>query len=264
MRFGAGLTNGSARPVLPAAPPPPPSDYLQRLRSLNTSVSEWISQHVRENPYVDLTPIFRDYEAHLSGIDARRSVSTSPSAGASESTTAADDKSVSSASEGVSCPTPPAPPLTYTCLLFPPPEEVPQQPTPATAVKEEEEKEEGEREAVREEQNGEERDGVLLSLRCKLFYKKDESYVELGVGALAVEGGGGGARRLLIRNDTAMRSVLLNIRVTPDTPLSLRKNNVVLVSPPNPPLSSSPAPVTYLLRVKTTTEAERLLATLKP
>ena len=27
--------------------------------------------HVKENPYVDLTPIFRDYEKHLQELDRR-------------------------------------------------------------------------------------------------------------------------------------------------------------------------------------------------
>ena len=33
--------------------------FLSELRNLNTSVNDWIAKHVRENPYVDLTPIFR-------------------------------------------------------------------------------------------------------------------------------------------------------------------------------------------------------------
>ena len=47
------------------------STYLQQLRSLNVSVSEWIGQHVTDNPYVDLTPIFKDYESHLRSIDEK-------------------------------------------------------------------------------------------------------------------------------------------------------------------------------------------------
>ena len=47
-------------------------DYLHQLECLNTSVAEWITQHVQRNPLVDLTPIFRDYEAHLSSLDQKR------------------------------------------------------------------------------------------------------------------------------------------------------------------------------------------------
>ena len=47
-------------------------DYLHQLECLNTSVAEWISQHVQRNPLVDLTPIFRDYEAHLKSLDQKK------------------------------------------------------------------------------------------------------------------------------------------------------------------------------------------------
>ena len=42
------------------------------MECLNTSVAEWITQHVQRNPLVDLTPIFRDYEAYLSSLDQKR------------------------------------------------------------------------------------------------------------------------------------------------------------------------------------------------
>lgn len=47
------------------------SEYLEQLKSLNRSVSQWISQHVQKNPHVDLTPIFKDYAQHLKNIDAK-------------------------------------------------------------------------------------------------------------------------------------------------------------------------------------------------
>ena len=47
-------------------------DYLHQLECLNTSVAEWISQHVQRNPLVDLTPIFRDYEAYLKSLDQKK------------------------------------------------------------------------------------------------------------------------------------------------------------------------------------------------
>ena len=49
----------------------PPTSYLDLLRALNVGVSKWISNHVEKNPYVDLTPIFRDYEKHLETIDLK-------------------------------------------------------------------------------------------------------------------------------------------------------------------------------------------------
>lgn len=47
------------------------SEYLNQLKALNVGVTEWISSHVKKNPHVDLTPIFRDYEKHLKTIDAK-------------------------------------------------------------------------------------------------------------------------------------------------------------------------------------------------
>ena len=47
-------------------------DYLHQLECLNTSVAEWITQHVQRNPLIDLTPIFRDYEAYLNTLDQKR------------------------------------------------------------------------------------------------------------------------------------------------------------------------------------------------
>lgn len=54
-------------------------DYLHQLECLNTSVAEWISQHVQRNPLVDLTPIFRDYEAYLKSLDQKRKKSNNDS-----------------------------------------------------------------------------------------------------------------------------------------------------------------------------------------
>ena len=55
----------------PTRSAPPNDEYLKQLCSLNTSVTQWISEHVDKNPYVDLTPIFKDYETHLSNIDKK-------------------------------------------------------------------------------------------------------------------------------------------------------------------------------------------------
>lgn len=68
----------------PPPPPPPNAEYLSQLRSLNISVSEWINKHVKENPYVDLTPIFKDYEDHLKSIDGRFPSQDPPSQTVSE------------------------------------------------------------------------------------------------------------------------------------------------------------------------------------
>ena len=45
--------------------------YLANLKSLNTSVLSWIEKHVRENPYVDLSPVFNDYGKHLKDLEQK-------------------------------------------------------------------------------------------------------------------------------------------------------------------------------------------------
>ena len=110
-------------------------------------------------------------------------------------------------------------------------------------------------------------DDSLLSVRAKLFYKKGDSFTELGVGQLRVQqvGSGSSGVRLLLRNDTKLGTILLNVRVTADIPVTVKGNNVFVVCVPNPPLSKEDpsSPVTYLLRVKTAQTASDLLKTLK-
>lgn len=43
--------------------------YLESIKALNMSVSSWIQKHLKDNPFVDLTPVFNDYRKHLANID---------------------------------------------------------------------------------------------------------------------------------------------------------------------------------------------------
>ncbi|XP_042142495.1 nuclear pore complex protein Nup50-like [Ixodes scapularis] len=106
-------------------------------------------------------------------------------------------------------------------------------------------------------------EGVLK--RCKLFHKKGDGYVERGVGTLYVKSLNG-RHQLLLRADTSLGNILLNILLAPTLPVSrLGKNNVALVCVPNPPMDpneTSPAPTTLLLRVRTAEDADELRDTL--
>ena len=108
-------------------------------------------------------------------------------------------------------------------------------------------------------------DDSLLSVKSKLFYKKDSEFTEVGVGILKVQSSSKGSVHLLMRNETSIGSVMLNVKVSGDIPISCTKNSVLIVCPtPNPPLSSvGEGPVTYLLRVKTAQSAEQLLNAIK-
>lgn len=44
-------------------------DYYSKLKGLNESVSKWIKQHVDTNPFINLQPIFRDYEKYLKELE---------------------------------------------------------------------------------------------------------------------------------------------------------------------------------------------------
>ena len=65
-----------------------------------------------------------------------------------------------------------------------------------------------------------------------------------------------------MRADTNLGNILLNILLSKDTPASRSgKNYVMLVARPNPPLgSNNTEPVTYLVKVKGTEDADQLLA----
>ena len=65
-------------------PPAEKSAYLTNLKSLNTSVLEWIQKHVKENPYIDLTPVFKDYQKHIQDIEEKFGPESSVSAGESQ------------------------------------------------------------------------------------------------------------------------------------------------------------------------------------
>ncbi len=88
--------------------------------------------------------------------------------------------------------------------------------------------------------------------------------MELGTGTVRVQNASNGSVQLLLRNDTTLRNILLNVKVTGDMPISSFKKSVLVVcSAPNPPLSIAEGPVTYLLRVKTAGVAEELLRVIK-
>ena len=44
---------------------------MAQLRRLNQEVCEWLKKHISENPYVDLSPVFKDYEKHLGNLEKK-------------------------------------------------------------------------------------------------------------------------------------------------------------------------------------------------
>ncbi|XP_048209947.1 nuclear pore complex protein Nup50 [Perognathus longimembris pacificus] len=102
---------------------------------------------------------------------------------------------------------------------------------------------------------------AFYSKKCKLFYKKDNEFKEKGVGTLHLKPTANQKTQLLVRADTNLGNVLLNVLVPSNMPCSRTgKNNVLIVCVPNPPLDEKNAtvPVPMLIRVKTSEDADEL------
>lgn len=101
---------------------------------------------------------------------------------------------------------------------------------------------------------------AFYSKKCKVFYKKDNEFKEKGVGTLHLKPAGNQKTQLLIRADTNLGNILLNILISSKMPCSRTgKNNVLIVCVPNPPVEkNSTVPVPILIRVKTSEDADKL------
>ncbi|TGZ58227.1 hypothetical protein CRM22_009715 [Opisthorchis felineus] len=112
-------------------------------------------------------------------------------------------------------------------------------------------------------------EGSVFSVKCKLFYKLDSEWKERGVGNLFIKPISDEKFQLLVRADTNLGNILLNILMTKDIPVKLQKNNLTLVCIPSPPLplpqskqsgdDGNPKPIPMLLRVKSEESALELL-----
>lgn len=111
-------------------------------------------------------------------------------------------------------------------------------------------------------------EGAFYSIKCKLFFKRESAWAELGIGMLNLKKLEG-KTQVLVRHDTALGKIILNVYLAESTPISRSgKNNVILVSVPNPPLYTKDSegdnskPATYLIKVKTAENADELFAQL--
>ncbi|XP_060759088.1 nuclear pore complex protein Nup50 isoform X2 [Neoarius graeffei] len=102
---------------------------------------------------------------------------------------------------------------------------------------------------------------AFYSKKCKLFYKKENEFKEKGVGTLHLKLVSEGRLQLLVRADTNLGNILLNIMVHSSMPCSRTgKNNVMVVCVPNPPVDDKnpSTAVPMLIRVKTAEDADEL------
>ncbi|OWF50667.1 nuclear pore complex protein Nup50-like [Mizuhopecten yessoensis] len=108
-------------------------------------------------------------------------------------------------------------------------------------------------------------EGALHTIKCKLFYQKDGAWKERGVGFLHLKKADDKIQ-LVVRADTSLGNILLNIILSSSLPLSRQgKNNVSIMCVPNPPLDTKedPKATPMLIRVKTPEDADTLLEKMK-
>jgi len=104
----------------------------------------------------------------------------------------------------------------------------------------------------------EEKDAVYSKEGCKFFLKlkNQEKFDAKGKGTLHVKPLDS-KHQLLVRADNALGTIWINIMLAAAIPISHKKNNLIIVSAPNPPISglAENETVTYLLRFGSEAEA---------
>ncbi|CAF4855152.1 unnamed protein product [Pieris macdunnoughi] len=99
----------------------------------------------------------------------------------------------------------------------------------------------------------------VFDRKCKIFVKKNGNFVDKGVGTLYIKKIEDTSKyQLLVRANTSLGNILLNLVLAPSVPTQrMGKNNVMLVCIATPDAKPPPTPI--LIRVKTSEEADELL-----
>merc|ERR1712200_197205 len=97
------------------------------------------------------------------------------------------------------------------------------------------------------------------TVRCKLFYKKEKEFVEKGLGMLHLKKVENNTKtQMVVRAETNLGNILLNILVGGKMNVIKRKNNLQFVCVPNPPIKGVEGPVIMLAKVKDSLMADQL------
>ncbi|XP_033992959.1 nuclear pore complex protein Nup50 [Trematomus bernacchii] len=287
-------TNGSSPSSSSSSSSSSRKEYSRQLTALNCSVRDWITKHVNDNPLCDLNPIFRDYEKHLGSIERQygekkkdplppptvplplAASSSSSSSPFSFTKTPAEETNQSvtfnfgqkvDSSVVAALASKPPPSFSFSSSsssssssglfggdAFSAPKTEAARPTDENGEEETDEPPKVDVKEVKE-------DDAFYSKKCKLFYKKDSEFKEKGVGTLHLKKSDDNKVQLLIRADTNLGHILLNILLQASLPVSrLGKNNVMVVCVPNPPVDEKnpSSPVPLLIRLKTSEDADQL------
>ncbi|XP_065092512.1 nuclear pore complex protein Nup50 [Ochlerotatus camptorhynchus] len=243
-------------------------EYAASIKALNQSVADWISDKVKENPLCKLTPIFKDYEKYLGEIEAKKDKVESKEPAKTTPTSVKSGFTFGSVSPAAPAATT-APAKTFSFGISTSPATTPSTGfTFANVVKPVEEKKSDNKEDADADEDEppkveftpvEEKDS-LYSKRCKLFVKVEGNFSDRGVGTVHIKKVDSKVQ-VLVRADTSLGNILLNIILNESVPLQrMGKNNVMMICLPTP--DSKPPPTSVLLRVKTATEADELFETL--
>ncbi|ESO12977.1 hypothetical protein HELRODRAFT_155617 [Helobdella robusta] len=230
------------------------SSYQKEIERLNKSFLDWITHHINKNPCCILSPVFKDYNRYISELDMECACPSNQQPGnktdslpTNPTLTFSSNPPFSFGSSSSS---------TFGKGFFSKPAE---QNTETSAGNEEEKEEEYVPPKPESVETKEE--GSFYTIRCKLYYKKEEKYDERGVGFLHLKPNGS-KTQMIVRTDTALGNILLNINVGKLMPISRQGvNNVNLICIPNPPLDEkrpSNTPIPILIRVKTKDNADEL------
>lgn len=105
-------------------------------------------------------------------------------------------------------------------------------------------------------------DDAIHSVRCKLFYMKNKEFKEKGLGMLYLKkvADNENKTQLVLRAETNLGNILLNIMLTKQMNLEKRKNCIQFVCIPNPEIPGIEAgsPTTMLVKVKNVDQASIL------
>lgn len=267
-------------------------EYYKKLKGLNVAVTNFIKLQVDTNPLINLMPVFDDYCKYMKDLELLRNTLTDRMPYIK---VIIDD---SPEEKGPPQPPPrksfspeiyqtiPEPlnewmkvkykqssfPFGATDLTKKPSEDVSSGATSAApstsktdkpAETEKTEDDEEESEPPKPEFTPVVEEGQIYTTRCKLFVKKDGTYMDKGVGNLFLKPVPASEKvQLIVRADTSLGNILCNFILSSSIPMQrLGKKDVMLVCIPTP--ETKPPPVSILLRVKTEEEANLLFETLQ-
>jgi len=249
--------------------------YLADLKALNIQVTNWIKSHVDGNPLVDLTPVFKDYEKHLDEMRKKFNVQASLRLKNTESKVNEDvpknkketiedaehEKETKPFSFGVN-----QSGFGNLSSGFGSSNSNFQfgflnKGNKTEETEETKSEEDDDASPAKQAVETIVESDAIYSKKCKLYYKKEGAYVERGLGNVYLKLTEESKLQVIVRAENALGNILLNIIMTNDIHVDrVGKNNVMIICVPNPPIDPKAdlEPVPFLIRVKTTEDADEL------